>query len=101
VAVVGQVSDLQRILAALASPVRRQILWLVWDESLPAGVIASAFPLSAPTISEHLAVLLDTGLVTVQIDGSFRRYRADQPTVVALQSLLLDEQQQAHGVPPA
>lgn len=98
---VGQVRELQRILAGLVSPVRRQILWLVWDEFLPAGAIASAFPLSAPTISEHLAVLLDIGLVTVEIDGSFRRYRADQATVVALQSLLVDEQQQARDARPA
>ena len=33
-------SALQRMLDALSSPVRREILWLVWDAELPAGDIA-------------------------------------------------------------
>jgi DNA-binding transcriptional ArsR family regulator/uncharacterized protein YndB with AHSA1/START domain len=72
------VPDVQQILEALASPIRREILWLVWGDELTAGAIASAFHLSAPTISSHLAVLRDAGLVTVVRDGNFRRYRADQ-----------------------
>ena len=69
-------TDVQRVLAALASPVRREILWRIWDDELPAGAIAAAFEVSAPTISEHLAVLRDAELVTMTVDGSFRRYRA-------------------------
>jgi len=94
-------SDLQRLLAALASPIRRQILWLVWDEPIAAGTIASAFTLSAPTISEHLAVLRDAGLVTIQVNGSYRRYRANQPALLALHDLVLDEQQQARATQQA
>jgi uncharacterized protein YndB with AHSA1/START domain len=52
-------------------------LWLVRDQELPAGEIASAFHVSASTISEHLAVLRAVGLVQMRVDGSFRRYLAD------------------------
>jgi DNA-binding transcriptional ArsR family regulator len=69
------------LLDALSSPIRREILWLVRDRELPAGDIASAFHVSASTISEHLAVLRSVGLVQMRIDGSFRRYRAD-PTAL-------------------
>ena len=31
----------QRLLDALSSPVRREILWLVWDRELAAGDIAA------------------------------------------------------------
>ena len=63
-------TDVQRVLAALASPVRREILWRIWDDELPAGAIAAAFEVSAPTISEHLAVLRDAELVTMTVDGT-------------------------------
>ena len=68
----------QDLLDALASPIRREILWLVWDRELPAGEIAAAFEVTAPTISQHLAVLKAAGLVEMRVDGSFRRYRAQR-----------------------
>jgi len=85
------VADVQRVLAALASPVRREILWRIWDDELAAGAIAAAFEVSAPTISEHLAVLRDAELVTMTVDGSFRRYQARRDVLRGLQSLLLAE----------
>lgn len=83
--------DLQAVLHALASPVRREILWRIWDDELPAGEIAAAFDLTAPTISEHLAVLREAGLVTQRVDGSFRRYRARQEALRGLPAQLVGE----------
>jgi DNA-binding transcriptional ArsR family regulator/uncharacterized protein YndB with AHSA1/START domain len=82
------VDEPQRFLDALSSPVRREILWLVWDRELPAGDIAAAFEVTAPTISQHLAVLRDAGLVEMRVDGSFRRYRAIQEAFRGLEALL-------------
>ena len=79
---------LQRTLEALASPVRREILWLVWDAELPAGDIAAAFALSAGTISSHLAALRGAGLVDMRRDGTFRRYRANRAAMAAVLPLL-------------
>jgi DNA-binding transcriptional ArsR family regulator len=68
--------DVHKILQALSSPVRREILALIWDRELPAGQIAAAFDVTKPTISQHLAVLREAGLVTMTVAGTSRRYRA-------------------------
>jgi DNA-binding transcriptional ArsR family regulator/uncharacterized protein YndB with AHSA1/START domain len=84
------VRDIQKVLEALTSPNRRVILALIWDEELPAGEIAAAFELSGATISEHLAVLRNAGLVTMTADGTFRRYRARQDVLRGLRAALGD-----------
>lgn len=80
--------DLQRILSALASPVRREILWLVWDEELPAGKIFESFDLSAATISEHLAILRDARLLNMHRSGTSRRYRTERTALEVIRPLL-------------
>src|SRR5215475_925881 len=71
-------ADVQRVLAALNSPVRRRILALIWERELPAGEIAAAFDVTPPTVSQHLTVLREAGLVTMTAQANFRRYRARQ-----------------------
>jgi DNA-binding transcriptional ArsR family regulator len=80
--------DPQRVLDALSSPVRREILWMVWDRELPVGDIAAAFDVTAPTISQHLSVLRGAGLVTMRAEGNFRRYRARQDAFRGFEALL-------------
>jgi DNA-binding transcriptional ArsR family regulator/uncharacterized protein YndB with AHSA1/START domain len=79
---------MQKILAALGSPIRREILALIWDGDRPAGEIAAAFRVSGPTISQHLAVLREAGLVTRVSEGTFRRYRADRDVLRGLHAAL-------------
>ncbi len=78
----------QRLLDALSSPIRREILWMVWDRELAAGEIAAAFDITAPTISQHLALLRGAGLVTMRAEGNFRRYRARQDAFRGFEALL-------------
>jgi DNA-binding transcriptional ArsR family regulator/uncharacterized protein YndB with AHSA1/START domain len=80
--------SLQSLLAAVSSPIRREILWLVWQEELAAGDIAREFEVTAPTISSHLNALRAAGLVTMRVDGNFRRYRADREAMASLVPLL-------------
>ena len=80
--------DVQRVMAALGSPVRREILALVWDRELAAGHIAAAFDLSKPTISQHLAVLVDAGLVSRRVAGTSRRYQAQPAALTGLRGAL-------------
>ena len=62
-------------LRAVADPTRRAILRLVRDDELPAGEIAEHFPsISRPAVSQHLKVLVDSGLVDVRPDGNRRFY---------------------------
>jgi DNA-binding transcriptional ArsR family regulator/uncharacterized protein YndB with AHSA1/START domain len=82
--------DMQKVLGALASPTRREILALIWDDELPAGEIAAAFDLTGATISQHLSVLRDAGLVTLTATGTFRRYRARRDVMHGLRAALGD-----------
>jgi DNA-binding transcriptional ArsR family regulator len=77
-------ADLQVLFDAVASPIRREILWLTWDVELTVGEIGAGFEISGPTLSSHLTTLRDAGLVTMRVDGNFRRYRCNQDAVRAL-----------------
>ncbi len=63
-------------IAALAEPRRREILALIRDEERTAGAIAAQFDVTRPAISQHLAVLRASGLVTERREGTRRWYRA-------------------------
>ena len=80
--------DIQKVLAALTSPVRREILDLIWDRELSAGEIAAAFPVTKPTISQHLAVLREAGLAESTAVGTSRRYRARRDALRGLRAAL-------------
>jgi DNA-binding transcriptional ArsR family regulator len=65
------------VLSAVASPRRREILRLVWDQELPAGSIQAAMPdVTFGAVSQHLSTLAGAGLVDVRADGRQRFYRA-------------------------
>ncbi len=93
--------DIQKVLAALTSPVRREILGLIWDRELSAGEIAAAFPVTKPTISQHLAVLREAGLAESTAVGTSRRYRARQDALRGLHAALgsLDRWTNADNAP--
>ena len=78
------------MIGALSSPTRREILALIWDREVPAGEIAAAFALTKPTISQHLAVLREAGLVRATAVGTSRRYRARQEVLRGLRAALGD-----------
>jgi DNA-binding transcriptional ArsR family regulator len=75
-------------LLALSSPVRREILRLVWTEEKPAGEIARAFDMSWPATSQNLRVLKDAGLIKERRSGTSRLYRADRNALRPLESYL-------------
>jgi DNA-binding transcriptional ArsR family regulator len=69
------VPEVDRVFAALASPVRRQVLdTLRVHGPQSAGAIAENFDMRRPSVSEHLKVLRDAGLVTQTRHGRERRY---------------------------
>lgn len=59
---------------ALADPTRRQILALLRNDELPAGEIAAHFPMAWASVSHHLGVLKDAGLVLARREGQHIRY---------------------------
>ncbi len=60
---------------AMADPTRRAILDLLRKGSLTSGEIAERFDSAWPTISRHLAILKDAGLITAEKNGQFVRYQ--------------------------
>jgi DNA-binding transcriptional ArsR family regulator len=64
-------------LAALADPVRRELLGLLARGEVAAGDLADRFPVSRPAVSRHLRVLREAGLVTVRAEGRRRLYALD------------------------
>src|SRR6267142_5139460 len=66
-----------QVFRALADETRREILRLLRDGPLTSGEIANRFESSWPTISRHLAVLRDAGLVVTERRGQEIRYELD------------------------
>ena len=60
--------------AALADPVRNKIVRMLSGRDMPAGDIASRFPVSRPAVSRHLAVLRRANLVQVREQAQMRVY---------------------------
>jgi ArsR family transcriptional regulator len=59
----------QDVYRALSDPERRKILKLLQDGPLPAGAIAAEFEISWPSVSRHLGVLTNAGLVRHERNG--------------------------------
>jgi len=63
------------VFAALANPVRRELLEILTGQPLSAGELSDRFELSRPAVAEHLKVLRDAGLVADEAQGRRRIYR--------------------------
>jgi DNA-binding transcriptional ArsR family regulator len=74
--------------SALADPVRRDILILLQRGERPAGALVEALSLPQPSVSKHLKVLRDAGLVQVRVDGPSRIYSLDPAPLIELDSWL-------------
>ena len=61
---------------------------MVWREERTAGDIAASFAMTRPSVSQHLAVLLESDLVTVRRADTRRFYRANRQTVERLRGEL-------------
>ena len=90
----GQVAPL---LKALAEPVRLRLMSLV--ASHPGGEacvcdLTNAFDLSQPTISHHLKVLHEAGLLDREKRGVWVYYRARTEALASLGTLIGDPPQQ-------
>jgi DNA-binding transcriptional ArsR family regulator len=73
---------------ALADPTRRNILALLRLGEQPAGDMVDALALPQPSVSKHLRVLREAGLVHVRIDGPRRLYSLDPKPLAELDAWL-------------
>ena len=73
---------LDNVFEALASTVRRKILAYLSATDLTAGEIAERFEISKPSISKHLNILENAGLITSERQGQYIRYRLVRDNLV-------------------
>lgn len=62
---------------AIAEPRRRDILAFLADEERSVSEIVDAMELNQPSVSKHLQVLREVGLVTARRDGRNIMYRTN------------------------
>ena len=65
------------VFEALADPTRREIVAMLAQSERPAGDIAQRFPIAAPSISRHLKVLRESGVISYRQHAQARIYRLE------------------------
>jgi len=66
---------------AVAEPRRRDILSLLVEQERPVGDIVMTLRLPQPSVSKHLRVLLEVGLVEVRREGRHMLYRTNAQAI--------------------
>jgi DNA-binding transcriptional ArsR family regulator len=66
---------------AVAEPRRREILNYLALQERPVGEIVDTLRLAQPSVSKHLRVLLEVGLVNVRRDGRRMFYRTNAEAI--------------------
>ncbi len=62
---------------ALADPTRREIVQMLAKGERSAGDISARFPIAGPSVSRHLKVLRESGLITYRQEAQSRLYRLE------------------------
>jgi DNA-binding transcriptional ArsR family regulator len=88
---VSDISDPQliRALKALADPTRfRMVQEIAAAGELSCGAVAERFDVSQPTISHHLKVLMEAGLLIQRTEGKHHFTSVDRALVATLVAVL-------------
>ena len=81
-------AELSLLCKALAHPVRVQILHLLRERRCLCGDVVNALPLAQSTVSEHLRILKDAGLIQDEADGPRRTYCVNQRLLERFKALI-------------
>jgi DNA-binding transcriptional ArsR family regulator len=76
------------VFTALADPTRRHIFEALRSEAKSVGELAKGQPVSRPAVSQHLKVLENANLVSVEAAGNKRLYSIRRDGLNALRSYL-------------
>ncbi|MCI8534986.1 MAG: winged helix-turn-helix transcriptional regulator [Hungatella sp.] len=71
----------QKTFKALSDPNRREILNLLKGGAMTAGEIVEHFPVSGATISHHLFILREAGLILDERKGKYIYYELNMSVV--------------------
>jgi DNA-binding transcriptional ArsR family regulator len=75
-------------LGLFGDPTRRAIFELLAQHPWSVGELAKQLPVTRPSVSQHLRVLKDGGLVLSRSEGTRRIYQIDPAGVNALRAYL-------------
>ncbi|MBK1783549.1 ArsR/SmtB family transcription factor [Prauserella cavernicola] len=70
--------------ALLSSPARLHLMWLIAHGSYDVSTLAERVGISIATVSQHLAKLRLSGVITARREGRRHLYTVDDPHIVAL-----------------
>ena len=70
------------VFQALSSAVRRKILAYLSASEMTAGEIVDRFDMSAPSVSKHLRILQNAGLIRAEKKGQYVHYHLVQDNLV-------------------
>lgn len=73
---------MEKVFEALSSGIRRKILAYLSATSMNAGEIAERFNISKPSLSKHLSILENAGLISSEKKGQFVHYSLVQKNLV-------------------
>jgi len=77
------------VFKALSHPARRRMIAMLRERPLASGEIAAAFDMAWPTVTGHLTVLKEAGLVETERAGAAIRYRLNISAVEEAAALIL------------
>lgn len=73
---------MEKVFQALSSGVRRKILAYLSASSMTAGEIAERFDITKPSLSKHLSILENAGLISGEKKGQYIHYRLVEDNLV-------------------
>jgi ArsR family transcriptional regulator len=86
----NQLDEMAKVCKALGHPIRLQILHLLArQEEYYCGDLVSLVGMAQSTVSHHLKILKDSGLVQTEERGTFVCYRVQREKLQELSSFLL------------
>jgi DNA-binding transcriptional ArsR family regulator len=85
------------VFKALADPTRRRIVQMLKEGPLSSGEIAERVPSAWPTVSRHLAVLRDAGLISAERNGNSIQYELNATVIQDLVAHIFDWTKQGGG----
>ena len=91
------------IFTVLAEPIRREILVRLRNVApgdLSVGDLVASIGQSQPTVSKHLKVLRETGLVAVREEGQHRFYRLNPEPLASVEGWVLSMNDQPDYAAP-
>ncbi len=78
------------IFTALGDQSRREIIQLLRQRDMTHGELRAQFEFTKPTMTHHLKILKNTGLVTSEKKGKYKIYSLNTSVLEEITAMILD-----------